>query len=244
MTHGRFNENLYLDSDFWEIWKKFKYETRLSNITVLEHSLNFDFRKYGQKCMTRQLQSNMICDSQVRPNVPQISKCSCRISFRGKILLPRAIFSRSRVKFNDRFARASWAWALATRFSFTCCVAGYCLVGLCDWRPHDMLCFWQHPATMLPARAAIRQTFGPKHCSSEAFFECSFGSVSGAYVSKLSICQCSWMLEESASHPTSPFVFGKGSATSLRRHNTTWKLAYHPKMTNSGVRTSQDNDFQ
>ena len=30
----------------------------------------------------------------------------------------------------------------------------------------------------------------------------------------------------------------------LRRQNTIWKLACHPKMTNSGVRTSQDNDFQ
>ena len=83
------------------------------------------------------------------------------------------------------------AWALALRFSFTCCVAGYCLVALYDWRPRDMLCSWQHPAIMLPAGAVIWQIFGPVHCSSEAFFECSLGSVSASYVSKLLTSQCS-----------------------------------------------------
>ena len=99
------------------------------------------------------------------------------------------------------------AWALALRFSFTCCVAGYCLVALYDWRPRDMLCSWQHPAIMLPAGAVIWQIFGPVHCSSEAFFECSLGSVSASYVSKLLTSQCSW---QSASHPTSPFVLERG----------------------------------
>ena len=58
-------------------------------------------------------------------------------------------FSRSCVKFNDPLRSGLVAWALAMRFSFTCCVAGYCLVALYDSRPCDMLCSWQHPATML-----------------------------------------------------------------------------------------------
>ena len=65
MTHGRFNENLYLDRDFTEIWGNFKSQSRLSNITVWDLSLNLDFRKYEQKWMPRWLEPNYIRDSRI-----------------------------------------------------------------------------------------------------------------------------------------------------------------------------------
>ena len=123
MIHGRFNENLYLDRDLSEIWWSFKYQSSLSNINVLELSLNFGYRKYEQKCMSRRSQVFAICDSQMCLRMPQILKFSYRMHLRLEVRSPRAIFFRSCVKFNASSARASWAWALAPRFSFTCCVA-------------------------------------------------------------------------------------------------------------------------
>ena len=66
--------------------------------------------------MSRRSQVFAICDSQMCLRMPQILKFSCRMHPRLEIRRPGAIFSR-------RSARASWAWARATRFSFTCCVA-------------------------------------------------------------------------------------------------------------------------
>ena len=66
--------------------------------------------------MSTRSQVFAICDSQMCLRMPQILKFSCRMHPRLEIRSPRAIFSCSS-------ARASWAWALAPRLSFTCCVA-------------------------------------------------------------------------------------------------------------------------
>ena len=91
MAHGRFNENLYLDSDFSEISKNFKYQMRLSNITVWEHSLNFDSRKYELKWMSKRLGPNCFCISGLS-EMRQILKSSCRMHPRVEVRGTEAIF--------------------------------------------------------------------------------------------------------------------------------------------------------
>ena len=63
--------------------------------------MNFGFRKYAQKCMSRRSQVFAICDCQMCLRMPQFLKFSCRMHPRLEIRSPRAIFSRSCVKFND-----------------------------------------------------------------------------------------------------------------------------------------------
>ena len=124
-------------------------------------------------------------------------------------------FSCSRVKLNA-LCSVLVAWALAMRFSFTCCVASGWLVvsNARGTRDMLMLCCLQHSAMIFRAEAAVWNIFAPVLCLSEAFSACLSRGVSACSILRLFSCQSSWMLEESALHPTSPFLFGKGSATS------------------------------
>ena len=100
----------------------------------------------------------VLVDFSCLTEVPENVNLRVQQTFAAEIAVPNAVFSRSRVKFNDAPLRASWAWALASCFSFTCCALGLLILYVSmfpEWGCHDMRRWSQHPGPMLPEEATI-----------------------------------------------------------------------------------------
>ena len=73
--------------------KNFQISIEAVKYYCFEASLNFDSRKYEQKCMSRRSQVFAICNSRMCLRMPQISKFSCRMHPRLEIRRPGTNFS-------------------------------------------------------------------------------------------------------------------------------------------------------